>query len=202
MRVGSVVWPSRKAIGAAVARARRGEPSEAWLGRIIKASGFVQMAGRTDADSILVTAQQISRRFGVSMRTVRNWIRQGLPVAMPGSGNQPAWYDVFVFVRWWIAREEAKRVAADESLMEGEKSRYVVDFQRERAREAKRKNDIEEGKLVEAIEVAVQLEQIGRIFREGVETISRVHGDEIGEEVRRLIDRAEVEWKRTCRESG
>ncbi len=188
-----IEFDGRQELAKALLAAREGGPEWAWLTKLIRSAGWVQFAARCDSDTLLVTSKQIERRFAISARTVRNYISEGLPVAVPSAGNQPAWYDAFEFFSWWLDRQEAKRDGGGD----GESSELKLEIDREKARRAKRQNDQAEGKLIEVAEVESQLFTIGRILREGVKAIERTHGKQVAKEVRGLLNTAEKAWQRS-----
>lgn len=186
----------KRRIAAALKAARQGEESLRWLNRAVERAGYVRMAAAADEDVLLTTAAQIGRRFGVSSRTVRSWIREGLTPAVEGHGNRPAWFDVFGFFEWWRAREEARRATTDEGARAAaERIELETEMRREKLREARRRNDVEEGRLVDCEELADHLSQIGRMFAEGVRELTGIHGEQMGEELIGLVDRVEGQWR-------
>ena len=199
------VSQSRKTkIAAELDKARAGEREYRWLNELVLAAGYAPAAGGAD-DRLLATAHVLGKRLGVSRRSIQAWARDGMPVFEQSLGNRPAWYDVFDVTAWLKEREEAKQAlepADDGLLFEGGGSPHLEAYRKEQARKVRRENDVAEGKLLIAADVALDLREIGRVFREEAEAVERAYGDEIGDAIRAMIERAQEQWETKVEAEG
>jgi len=168
-----------------VRKARAGVPAAQWLHRLLVSSGYVAVAER-DEDAVLVTTKQLARRLGVTQRTVQLWAREDMPLFRANAGNRAALYDAVDVMRWLEERKQKGKGGSGDPREE---------LYREQARRARRQNDIEEGTLYDVTKLQSELAEIGRVFREGADAIERMHGAEVGDAIRSMIDQAEREWK-------
>jgi hypothetical protein len=109
-------------------------------------------------------------------------------------------------VDWKVARAKEEVMAdlrrrglSDEDLLEnmGGTSQWLEAYRKEKTIEARRKNEIEAGRLIDAAEIARELAELSRLFREECETLERVHGVEVGKDIRAMIERATTAWMKT-----
>lgn len=165
-----------------------------WLHKLAVNAGYALTHGREAGALLLVTPKALADGFRVTERTVRNWIREGMPVHQYSIGNRPALYDVFDVVRWREKRFEA--TGEEDPLMRGGSSPALECYRAEKAIEAKRKNLIAEGLLVDSAIVSAQLAEIGRAFRTRAELLERTHGKTIGDAIREMVDFAVEQWEK------
>jgi len=108
--------------------------------------------------------------------------------------NTDGTYDGALLVRW---REEVEKerldIAGGDPLMVGGdgKDRWLSEYRKEKAREAHRKNEVAENKLVETGIITTQLLQMSHTFRQRAEAIERDHGPDVGAAIRDMIDEAQ-----------
>jgi hypothetical protein len=90
-------------------------------------------------------------------------------------------YDAIALVAWMLERAAGKSEASPADKL-------LEDLRREKAREAKRRNDLAEGRLVELARVQAEASAIGTVLRVRSEAIERAFGAEVGKAVREMID--------------
>ena len=188
--------------------ARTGDARVAWLHALVLGAGYAP-AVAADGESAMATLAQIARRMGVTERTVRSWVRKGLAATRPAHGNQPAWYDVFDFLRWYVERwgrrgsaggTGAAGSAGGEGEAELSEAHWKTLCAMEDARRKKRENDLREGQLVEASRIGQDLAMAGQVFRRHAEAMAKAYGREVGEGIRDMLDEAERDWQASLRE--
>ena len=178
----------------ALRRAQSGDVKFTWLRKLIIDAGFAPIHGREAGSLFLVTAKPLADGFRVTERTVRNWIKEGMPVHQYSVGNRPALYDVFDVVRWREKRFEA--TGESDPLMRGGSSPALERYRAAKASQAERENKKAEGQLVETAIISAQLAEIGRAFRTRAETIERLHGKVVGDAFREAVDFAQAQWEK------
>ena len=161
-----------------------------WLDKILTAAGYIRSFDR-------LAARQVARIFGVTPMAVGLWTtRTGCP-RVDGK------YSLSAIVDWKVARAKEEVMAdlrrrglSDDDLLEnmGGTSQWLEAYRKEKTIEARRKNEIEAGRLIDAAEAEREWMEIGRIFREECEMLERVHGPEIGKDIRAMIERASNAW--------
>ena len=102
---------------------------------------------RKTAPKGLVSTTGIVEKLKISERTLYQMIRQGLPVAVRGKGRGLSWFRL-VDVEQWIEAHRAAESDEGDFLDETKSSPGLEKWRGERYREAKRRNDIEEGRLL------------------------------------------------------
>lgn len=178
----------------ALRRAQSGDLKFAWLFKLAINAGFAPVRGREAGSILLVTPKALADGFRVTERTVRNWIKEGMPVHQYSVGNRPALYDVFDIVRWREKRYEA--TGEVDPLMRGGNSPALEAYRQEQVKKARRENAKADGALVESAIVSAQLAEIGRAFRTRAELIERTHGKVIGNVIREMVDFAVAQWEK------
>lgn len=169
-----------------------------WLNRIIEAVGFVRIHGSVESGSLfLVQAGVLARGLGVTKKTIQNWQKDGLPVYRVSVGNKPALYNVWDIVKWRIEKQApVVDGSEDDPFLKGAPSPALEAYRREKAREAKRNNELAEGKLIDAAQIGIELTEIGRVFKARAEAIERAHGQVVGNAIREMIDAAQEAWEK------
>lgn len=177
--------------------ARDGEESLRWLDVLCRRAGYVAVQGRRDGDVVLVTARQLAAGLGVTERTVRNWLKEDMPVYQHSLGNRPALYEVFSVLAWHYGRQMPKAKSEEEILFGDGKSNdyWTTQYRKEATRKIKRGNELAEGTLLRTDDIAEQLTAIALVFRSEAEAIERAHGHDVGKDVRQMIVRAEARWR-------
>jgi hypothetical protein len=108
-------------------------------------------------------------------------------------------YDGPRLVAWFVERgiEKARKEAFVETdpLLVGGMSPNLERYRAEKAREAKRRNDVEEQLLVPIERVQEELAGIGQALRVQLELLERAHGAAVGKALREAIDAAEASWR-------
>jgi hypothetical protein len=171
--------------GEAIARAI----GQAFLGKLEWLNGLLEQAGFI-GNLEKLTARQVARIFGVTPQAVGLWqSKNGCP------RNGDATYSFSKVLQWRIDQECERRAddPVDDPLLVGSSttSQALEEYRRERVREARRKNDIEEGKLLPAIQVQKTLAVIAKSFRSESEALERAHGVVVGNDIRAMVDRVE-----------
>jgi hypothetical protein len=162
----------------------------AWLDKILTAAGYIRSFSQ-------LSVRQVARMFGVTPQAVVLWTtRTGCP-RVDGK------YSLSAIVEWKIARAKddvmadlRRRGLSDEDLLEnmGGTSQWLEAYRKEKTIEARRKNEIEAGRLVDVAEVERELAEVDRLFREEAEALERTHGPEIGKDIRAMVERASNAW--------
>lgn len=161
----------RAKLGEDLRLARTGDMRLIWLHKLVIDSGYATAHGRESGSIILVTAKMLGDGFRVQERTIRNWIREGLPVHQYSVGNRPALYDVFDVVRWREKRFEA--TGESDPLMRGGSSPALERYRAAKANQAERENKKAEGQLVEKPEVNALWTEIASALRTQLEIVKR-----------------------------
>jgi hypothetical protein len=155
-----------------------------------------------DGDGKLSVAAQIESLRALSQQPAAvlcgystQWLRDAAP---PRTAKGK--YDGPALVQWLLERERGER---DPLLAAGGASQALEDYRREKAREAKRRNDVEEGRLVAVEEVRELNRGIMLALRAEFESLVKANPGmtAIGEEIRQAIARAEVSCQRRWAES-
>ena len=139
-----------------------------------------------DSDTMaerLVTKADLAQIFQRTKRQIQTYADQGMP-------KKDDLYPFAACVQWWITQQ-----TVEDADMAGPVSPALEQYRQEKAREAKRKNDVAEGLLVDSAEIGSQLGEIGRVFREESSAIERIHGAAVGDLIRGAVDRAETSWR-------
>ena len=190
---------TRQRLAAQLEAARAGEAEFRWLNALVLAAGYAPAAVGA-ADAVYVTTRQLAVRLKVSRRTLQAWAKEGMPIAVPGLGSRPNYYDPFEVMEWWRQREDAARQLAggDELLMQGKGSPWLERYREQMARKIQRENDMAEGVLIAAADVAQRCRLIGEVFRREAEAIERAYGGEVGDAIRGMVDRTAREWEQVA----
>lgn len=148
----------------------------------------------------LVPAKELLQRLGIAERTLHSWIAQGMPVKVHGRGGRPSFYDALDVMAWRMERQEDD-TEGQAGLFPGiGDSVALEEFRRERVRQARRENDVAEGRLVARDEVLGIVVDAFTVLRCELETLERLCGREVGDQVRGMIDRAQESWRRRMEE--
>jgi hypothetical protein len=136
--------------------------------------------------------QQVAAQLiGIEPRTLRE---KTAPRNVDGT------YDGTQLVAWFLEHDRRKRESIDgDPLLGGgdtEGSVWLEEYRHQKALEAKRKNEIEEGKLVDADTLTYVFDELGRALRVDLEGFESRHGAEVGQAVREMIGRAEDLWRK------
>jgi hypothetical protein len=133
------------------------------------------------------TSRKILRLvLGVSERTFTTLLKEGMPRAEWNQFNLPQ------CVAWNLARELAKerrRILGEKGTPKEAKSKLRDDLRRERIREAKRRNDLAEGRLVNVEELKAWTMEIAQNLRSEFEAVARAHGPEVERDIFEAVDR-------------
>jgi len=147
------------------------------LHRAVIAAGYY-------GDLAKLSTRAIAKIFKVTPQAVGLWFSKN---ACPR--NEDGTYDLIEIIDWKIKNEIKERPRTElEELDEATR--------KEKLRTLQRNNDIEEGRLVDAEELAMQLAKVAEVFRLRCEIIEKAHGTVVGNDIREAIDDAETEWKK------
>jgi hypothetical protein len=111
--------------------------------------------------------------------------------------NRDGSYDAAAVFRWALEQRTADSERRAAQVDTGQK--YLVEIRRFKAREAKRRDRIAEGSLVDADDLREKLDAIASMFRAESAAIERAHGHEVGEAIRLMIDRIIEQFARLSR---
>lgn len=143
----------------------------------------------------LRTAHQLQQELEISERTFQRLVQDGLKPARPGRGSAPALYDP-VIVAKFIRGATAPGDEDDEDLFSGgSDSVWLERLRKEKAIEAKRRNEVASGRLVEIDDVLKSVDVIFTALRAEFEALERLYGAAVGDAIRQAIARAEVTMK-------
>lgn len=137
----------------------------------------------------LASAAELQDLYGKSERTWQRYVAQGLPVARPGKGGRPSLYSRPAVERW--LQEHAAEPEDDALLDDGQTSEALEKWRNERYREAKRKNDVAEGRLLPIEKAREELQVIFGSLRAELEAVGRAHGPGVTDAIREAVERAE-----------
>lgn len=76
-----------------------------------------------------------------------------------------------------------------------EAKRWLAEYRKEKAREAKRRNDVEEGILVAAEAVKALHLEAAAVFRRQAERLERKHGRGVGEKIQEMVAAVIEAWE-------
>lgn len=148
-------------------------------------------------EGLTLNSSELCRALGIDNRTASRWKRDGLEVRKEGRANVYAIRKVIEFLKQReydrgvkagkaVGRlEEATGEAELDAGSELAKQRY------EAARKLKMENDLREQKLALRAEVDDQARFIGIRFRTRGESLQRKYGDEVGDDLRELLDQVQ-----------
>lgn len=191
-----ILAEEQQKLGKALQLAQQGDVRFAWLHKLAVNAAYARVRGRDPNELILVPAAALAKGFRISERTVRNWIKEGMPVHQYSVGNRPALYDIFDVVRW---REKRFETTSEQNpLMRGGASPALERYHTAKASQAERENAEAEKLLVRSAAIKAQLMEIGRAFRTRAELIERTYGREVGNAIREMVDFARAEWEKLC----
>lgn len=140
----------------------------------------------------LVTAKVLLGRLGIAERTLHSWIAAGMPVSVHGRGGRPSFYDPLDVMAWRMERQKDVDPEGQGDLFpDAGSSPALEEFRKQRARQARMAADQMEGHLVEREEVLAIVVDVFTVLRTEFETTERLHGREIGDHLRGVIDRAQ-----------
>ena len=181
-RLKAEVSESRKKLQELVALAYEGRAE--WMHQIILRSGYLS------PDRMTATA--IAKIYSVTGKAVGLWAKKmGCPK------NQDGTYNLQDVVVWRYEHQEKMLVQEYERITKISPSEeWQARTREEQARKLLRENDLAEGKLLDRVQIGTELAEVGRVFRREAERIEKKHGDEIGDAIRVMIDRAEKSWNK------
>lgn len=163
--------------------AHKGDAKLSWLHGLVQRAGYVRYDG--GQDSVLVTAKQLEKLLDRAPRTIRALIRDGMPCARQGVGAMPSLFDARAVFSWLKIKD------GGDPLLNGDgKSKALEEYRREKAREAKRNNEVAEGLLVETATVGQAMKEIFAVFRDRAKVIEDLHGPEVGAAIREMVEDA------------
>lgn len=140
----------------------------------------------------LVTAKELLARLGIAERTLHSWIAAGMPVSVHGRGGRPSFYDPLDVAAWRLERHKDVDSEGQADLFpDVGNSPALEEFRKQRARQARMAADQMEGRLVDREQVLAIVVDVFTVLRTEFETLERLHGREVGDHVRGVIDRAQ-----------
>lgn len=118
--------------------------------------------------------------FGRTVHAVRRWHDvKGCP------RNADTTYCLRDVIAWWF-EEGVKRGQGEDASGDA-----LEEFRRERVRQLRRVNELEEGKVLFADDAMEWLVAAGDALRREFEAIGKIHGDEVAGEIREAVERFE-----------
>ena len=185
----------RAALRREVEGARAGDGGLSWLDTIIREAGYAPVAASDDA--VLVRSGALTKALGISRRGLTRMQEAGLPVVERGRGGRPNLYDISAVLRWQRENDRDRREMsdADPLLSEGSggSSPNLERYRFEKARAEKRKNDVEEKRLIPVEKVRDLLASIAALFRARIDALTRAHGQEVGDTLAEAVDEMDGE---------
>jgi hypothetical protein len=85
---------TREKLYAMLRGAHDGTESLTWFHNLVIRAGYTKV--QIGVDALLVTVNQLVKIWGLSMRTVRCMIAEGLPCARQGVGAEPSLFDLAI----------------------------------------------------------------------------------------------------------
>lgn len=140
--------------------------------------------GRDEAAAQLAALRQLHQQPAALLV---GWTPRGLRDS-DAPRRKDGTYDGPKLVKWALDRQRAKLKPSDSKATHD-------DLQREKLREARRRNDVEEGLLVETQTVGQILHDVFATWREQVQKFEAKYGKPAGDEIREMIERAFEESK-------
>lgn len=154
--------------------------------------GRKQQRPRRLARAGLRTAHQIIQDLEISESTFQRLVRAGLAAVVQGHGAAPALYDPLVVAKFVRKSDDPSEEDEDEMMSVGAGNSINLEkYRKEKAREAKRRNDLAEGRLIEMEEVHAFIDLFFGTLRTEFEAMERVHGTAVGDWARQAIARTE-----------
>ncbi len=174
-------------------RLKQSEVKRAYAGKSPALHRLILDAGYHDIRSL--SAREAGEAFGVSAQAVAMWhSRDGCP------RNADKTYDLCKLVAWRVERESERKskklmmLSDDPLLAGGGGSKALERYRLAKALEAERINNVAEGRQLDASDIRRRLMDIARIFRAEAESLERVHGKNVGDDLREMIDRVEQQF--------
>lgn len=168
---------------ARAAMVRALEMAPPWIVRALRKLGWTPPAERFHC-----SRKEVALLTGISERHIsRVQKSEQFPTVDATTGK----WNVQEVVQWCLNRHTAPEDADPMMCGNGQGSPALEEYRREKAREAKRRNDAEEAMLIDAATVTVELRAIGATFKAEAEALARVHGPEIGAEIAEMVDRVQ-----------
>lgn len=140
----------------------------------------------------LVTGAEIRLQLGVSERAVSRWYASGLRVAKRDEAGKNPRVRIWDLVRWLHDKDAG---IDDPDLGSGGTSKALEKYRAEKARQAKRENDLAEGRIVEREAMFAVADEIGRALATELEALDRVHGAVVGAALREAVVRQMQAWQ-------
>ena len=140
----------------------------------------------------LIAGADIKRLLGIADRTLARWFEQGLRVVKRDgkSGRNPR-VRILDLLKWVYDKDYLDPDLASS----GGTSANLEKYRAEKARQAKRENDIAEGRIVETNQMHELVDQVGRALSTEIDAIGRTNGPEVERALREAIDRAKIAWR-------
>ncbi len=158
--------------------------------RVRKPNRISQKAQRCQNEPGFNTGEQISI-MGRLTQGAAAWLMGITPRAirdMAVPRNADGTYSGREAHAWDIERRKREN-EIDPLMSGGTNSQALEEYRREKVREVKRKNDIEEGKLIPVADVAQLWAEVGEELRQEFETVARTIPPEAGAALTAAIDR-------------
>lgn len=165
--------------------AQEGKAGAAWFRQLALRAGFVSVAdGKGGKAVALVSAVALQVGFGISERTLRRWVAEGMPVFEPGLGNKPSTFDLFAVMKWRDEKREREKPKEDAGRNEAAERLTLA-----RAKAIERENALAEGELCYRRGISDQATVITSRFRAEMDAVLRVAGPELVKMINAAIDR-------------
>jgi hypothetical protein len=158
--------------------AHSGDAKLLWLNKLVERAGYVRYEGGSGV--LLVNFKQLEKVLGLSARALRGLLSEGLPCARPGVGSNPALFDLAAVLAWHREQKGS-----------GNKSEWLEEWRRQRAIEAKRNNDVAEGRLMPVGRIVDDLREGTLILQQRMDAV----GARFGPECAKLLNDAVLETK-------
>lgn len=109
-----------------------------------------------------LTAKQVQDQLGISERTFQRMAQDGLRPAVVGVGSKPALYDPITVAVYMRQSVDDAGSSENDGWMEGApgSSVHLEAYRKEKAREARRKNDQAEGRIITVEDLHVMMDAI------------------------------------------
>lgn len=124
--------------------------------------------------------------LGVHRNTVIAYLRGG----MPGKDPETGLYSVPAAIGWMV---EQVQLGGDGESEDAKK--WLAAYRKEKAREARRRNDVEEGILVTLEDVRALHLATAAVFRRQAERVERRLGRKVGEAIQEMVGVVVTAWE-------
>lgn len=138
---------------------------------------------------LVQTQTELAEWLGVNRSTLSRWARLGFP-----GKDEAGCYSVPASIAWMV--DQARGACGAGGAGESEEAkRWLAEYRKEKAREAKRRNDVEEGILIAVEEVKRLHLETAAVWRRQAERVERKLGRKVGEKILEMVEEVVRSWE-------